>query len=215
MKEEMLQCVLNTMLEKEACSVYWKDSQGAYLGYNPYAANRTLQDGYDGIIIGSSDYDIFNKKMADQFYGEDQRVMESDRQLIFSEGFALFHNIKTSQLTIKRPLYDSRQEIIGILGITYDLDQLSKKRGDAALTKREIDVLACLYHGLTQEKTAEKLMVSIRTIHSHVENIKMKLRVKTKNDILTLINLNNTQNALELYYRYILPSSSPVFELDQ
>ncbi len=203
MNNNIQEFVLNTILEKEACSVYWKDKKGVYLGNNPYAANRTQQHGYSGDIIGKSDYDMFSKKLADQFHEEDLRVLHRDHKLILIEGFALFKNAKCSQLTIKKPILNFKNEAIGVLGMTYDLDNLSKNRGNISLTKREIDVLTCLYHGFTQEEMAGKFEISIRTIQSHVEHIKIKLGAKTKSDLIKIVNHSKTQNALAFYFRYI------------
>lgn len=195
--------VFKTLLEREACSVYWKDLNGYYLGYNSYAKIRTERDGYKGVIIGKSDYDMFTRKLADQFHKEDQLVLHRDPKLIFIEGFALFKNSKCSRITIKKPIFDFKHQTIGVLGMTYDLENLSKNLHNTLLTKREIDVITCLYHGLTQEEMAEKLVISIRTIQSHIEHIKIKLGVKTKSELISAINQSKTQNALGFYFRYI------------
>lgn len=194
--------VLNTLLEREACSIYWKDLNGFYLGYNSYAKKRTERDGYKGVIIGKSDFDIFTRKLADQFHEEDQLVLHRDPKLIYIEDFALFRDLKCSRITIKKPILNFKHQKIGILGMTYDLENLAKT-GVTPLTKREIDVITCLYHGLTQEEMAEKLVISIRTIQSHIEHIKIKLDVKTKSDLISTINQSKIQDALRFYFRYI------------
>lgn len=52
------------------------------------------------------------------------------------------------------------------------------------LSKREAEVAELLCQRLTMTKIAAKLMLSPRTVQSYVENIKDKLGVRTKREIL-------------------------------
>ena len=48
------------------------------------------------------------------------------------------------------------------------------------LTLREIEVLALVATGLTDAEVAERLVVSIRTVHAHLRSIYRKLDVHTR-----------------------------------
>ena len=48
------------------------------------------------------------------------------------------------------------------------------------LTTREIEVLALVAEGLTDAEVAERLVVSIRTVHAHLRSIYRKLDVRTR-----------------------------------
>ena len=48
------------------------------------------------------------------------------------------------------------------------------------LSKREMDVLALMASGLSNEEIAEKLFVSLNTVKSHSSNIFLKLEVKRR-----------------------------------
>ena len=53
---------------------------------------------------------------------------------------------------------------------------------DAAedLTARELEVLALVAQGLTDAEVAERLVVSIRTVHAHLRSIYRKLDVRSR-----------------------------------
>jgi GAF domain-containing protein len=52
----------------------------------------------------------------------------------------------------------------------------------AGLTSREIEVLRLVAHGLSDAQVADKLVVSLRTVHSHLRSIYRKLQVGSRNE---------------------------------
>ena len=48
------------------------------------------------------------------------------------------------------------------------------------LTEREIEVLKLLAHGLSNQEIADKLVISVTTVYSHVSNILSKLHLATR-----------------------------------
>ncbi|MFN2278700.1 MAG: response regulator [Candidatus Promineifilaceae bacterium] len=48
------------------------------------------------------------------------------------------------------------------------------------LTDRELEVLKLLAHGLTNQEIAERLVISVTTVYSHVSNILAKLHLATR-----------------------------------
>lgn len=48
------------------------------------------------------------------------------------------------------------------------------------LTPREVEILALLAEGLTDREMAERLVISIHTVHRHVSNILNKLEVPSR-----------------------------------
>ncbi|MFQ5401684.1 MAG: response regulator [Anaerolineae bacterium] len=48
------------------------------------------------------------------------------------------------------------------------------------LTEREVDVLKLLAHGLSNQEIADKLVISVTTVYSHVSNILSKLHLATR-----------------------------------
>ena len=106
--------------------------------------------------------------------------------------------------TVKSPLYDKNQTIIGIVGCSIDITnksfvhyqgQLDGKGilylgeffANEYLTKQEIKILKWLLHGYTSKKIAVTLAISYRTVEGYIQNIKMKLQCKTKGELIELL----------------------------
>jgi DNA-binding NarL/FixJ family response regulator len=69
------------------------------------------------------------------------------------------------------------------IGATIDLVHPVARAGADApegLTAREVEVLALVAEGLTDADVAERLVVSIRTVHAHLRSIYRKLDVRTR-----------------------------------
>lgn len=54
------------------------------------------------------------------------------------------------------------------------------------LTEREIDVLLCIWDGLTNKEIAERLFITVSTTKYHVSNLYLKLDVKNRNQVQVL-----------------------------
>jgi DNA-binding NarL/FixJ family response regulator len=50
------------------------------------------------------------------------------------------------------------------------------------LTSREIEVLRLVAHGMSDAQVADKLVVSLRTVHAHLRSIYRKLQVGSRNE---------------------------------
>ncbi len=56
--------------------------------------------------------------------------------------------------------------------------------GNAPLTPREKEVLACVAEGLTNQEMAEKLFISARTVETHKTNIMQKLGIEDTSKLI-------------------------------
>jgi DNA-binding NarL/FixJ family response regulator len=80
---------------------------------------------------------------------------------------------------------DAARATLGSLGATADLARADELFGAAApapggLTNREVEVLELLARGKTNRSIAEELVISERTVDSHVQHIFTKLRVTSR-----------------------------------
>lgn len=61
---------------------------------------------------------------------------------------------------------------------------------DYNLTKRELEILEFLSHGLDYNKIADKTFISPKTVRKHIENIYTKLQVHNKVEAISLAKKN-------------------------
>ncbi len=67
--------------------------------------------------------------------------------------------------------------------LTSKIEELALKH---QLTNREIDVLLNLSKGLSNQKIADELCISLNTVKYHTKNIYQKLNIKSKNEAISL-----------------------------
>ncbi len=118
--------------------VYLKDKNGVYLGCNDLQAKSL---GYTSVtdIIGKTDYDLSPKKIAEKFKKVDSRIIHSGQPETLEEIATLAGNKETIFLSKKEPLHGENGEIIGIIGISFDITELKIAQKNLALqvTKTE------------------------------------------------------------------------------
>lgn len=113
--------------------VYWKDKDGRYLGCNLLQAKDLHLDSCED-IIGKTDYDLSPKDKADAFRKIDEKII-NEGEKIEAEEIIIKHGEKTVVLSKKIPLYDDNKNIIGLLGISFDISD-RKKMEDELLSSK-------------------------------------------------------------------------------
>ena len=125
---------LATLIDKLPAYLFWKDTQGTYLGCNQNFANH-LGVNSPKDVVGKTDLELpISKESSKSFQKIDQNIMESQQEQL---------NIEESQLTLteevrylvtsKVPLTDKEGRCIGLLGIYSDITE--KKLAENALKK--------------------------------------------------------------------------------
>jgi signal transduction histidine kinase len=101
--------------------IYWKSTNGEYLGCNN-ELSRTLGLSSPAEIIGKTDFDFFNIKDAQFIRENDERVLTEKKEIYIEEPFYNQSSTKTgNHISKKSPLYDESGKIIGIIGTTLDI----------------------------------------------------------------------------------------------
>ncbi len=104
--------------------IFWKDKNGMYLGCNlAFAKGLGFESPAD--VIGKTDYDFpVLKGFCDAYRSDDKKIMSSGIPKIDIEEKQVFSNGREAYLTTsKAPIFDSKNKIIGILGIYSDITE--------------------------------------------------------------------------------------------
>ena len=101
---------------------------------------------------------------------------------------------ESTQVTLKtlaehedKPPHKLAQDLIAAgLSQYYSVDELMKKW--EALSARERDVAALICLGYTNEQIAERLVIALGTVKTHVSNILRKFRLSSRHELRNLLS---------------------------
>jgi len=116
---------LQAILDNSTAVIYVKDTQGRFV-----LVNREFEKLFHVTreqIIGKSDYDIFQKEMADAFQANDLKVIELGTPIEFEETAPHNGGVRTF-ISNKFPLYDSAGVPYALCGISTDITE--RKRAE-------------------------------------------------------------------------------------
>lgn len=141
-KQEIVESttVLNELLRSVPDLIFCKDTQGKYLECNP-AFSKFFCLPRDK-IIGRTDHDLFDTKLADHFLANDQKAIEQNNIWINDEWVVDSSGRSVLFETFKTPLYTSAGDLVGVLGVSRDIT--SRKRADEELAKTHEQLLSIL-----------------------------------------------------------------------
>jgi PAS domain S-box-containing protein len=113
--------LLRTLFDSLPDNLFIKDRQSRFLTSN-LAHVRTLGATRPDEVTGKTDLDIFPAELANQYYGDEQALMESGQPLNREETVV---NPRTGEKrwlqTTKIPLRDKNGKVVGVMGINRDI----------------------------------------------------------------------------------------------
>jgi PAS domain S-box-containing protein len=126
--------LIGSLLDSIPDIIFFKDTKGVYLGCNPPFAtlvSRTKEE-----IVGKTDYDIFDAKMADFFRENDRKMMEqglarhNEEWVTYPDGRSVLLD------TLKAPYLNSHGLIEGIIGISRDITERKRAEEDVVEARK-------------------------------------------------------------------------------
>jgi two-component system, sensor histidine kinase and response regulator len=179
-----LLALINTMPDR----IYLKDRQGRFIAANKLVSNvMGVTSPHE--VIGKSDFDYYDKELAEKYYQDDQEVMNSGITLINKEepGLDLQGEIIPVSTT-KAPVRDESGNVIGLVGIGRDI---SKQKETERILLEQSESLQKL-NGILEEKQ-EELHSQATELFAKSENLK-RLNKETEDQRDELKKLNATKD---------------------
>ncbi|MBN4082540.1 response regulator, partial [Mariprofundus ferrooxydans] len=112
--------LLENLLNSVPDLIFYKDNKGVYLGCNRAFCHFVGKES-DGDIIGFTDFDLFDKELAEFFRQKDQSMFRKGKPLRNEEWVTYPDGQRVLLDTLKTPYYNEHKEIIGVIGISRDI----------------------------------------------------------------------------------------------
>lgn len=158
--EEKYRLLVEQLLQK----IFLKDRNSVYISCNEnYAKDLKIKSNE---IVGKTDYDFYPKKLAEKYRLDDKKVLKSGITKDIEEEY-IQDGKKAFVHTVKTPLKDAKGNIIGILGIFWDITE--RKKADEALRKAK---------GELQSKVEELERFTRLAVGRELKMIELKKRIE-------------------------------------
>lgn len=148
------------LLDSIPQKIFYKDKNSVYIACNKsYASDLGINPEE---IEGKTDYDFFPKELAEKYRADDERIIKSGKIEEFDESY-IKEGFEYTVHTIKAPIKDKKGEIIGVLGIFWDITD--RKKMEEELKRSEE------HFRLISEKTSDMIIITtfeINPIYTYV-----------------------------------------------
>jgi two-component system aerobic respiration control sensor histidine kinase ArcB len=119
--------------------VYWLDKNNVYQGCNDVQAKSVeLKSRHD--IIGKRNRDLIWKEFADDLDNLNLEVMKTGKTHIEEENIRTVNGVKIV-LSQKVPLYDNNNNVMGILGISFDITERKRMEKELREAKEKAEIV--------------------------------------------------------------------------
>jgi PAS domain S-box-containing protein len=178
---------LRTLIDNMPDRIYIKDRNSRFIAGNNHVAKIMSVDSPD-MLIGKTDYDFYDKDLADEYYRDEQELMASGSSIINKEERGLDldgHEIIVS--TTKVPYRNDKGEVIGVVGMGRDITP--QKRTEQTLIQQQENLLEA--NTLLEEKQ-EEIQQQSEELHAQTEYL---MQINKELEKLSLV-ASNTDNVI-------------------
>jgi PAS domain S-box-containing protein len=105
--------------------IFYKNIQGVYIGCNKAFASFVGEEPEH--IIGKTDYELFERDVAEEFVANDKIMMAMLQPRVNDEWLEYPDGSRKLVATVKTPYYGSDGSVAGILGISRDITELHRQ----------------------------------------------------------------------------------------
>jgi len=125
-----------TLLENLPQKIFYKDKNSVYISCNEnYASDIEIKPEE---IAGKTDYDFYPKDLAEKYRADDRRIMESGKSEDIEEKY-IQDGQETVVYTVKTPVKDEQKNVVGILGIFWDIMERKRAEEKQAELLKEVE----------------------------------------------------------------------------
>lgn len=147
--------ILRTIIDALPESVFYKDKESRFIGYN-----KKFEEFYNkrGItnIIGKTDLEIYDdKEVAEKFIELDQEIMNTQKAKYYEQVLQDKKEIRVEEI-VKIPIVDKNKNTWGVVGLARDITE-RKNMENRLRYLSETDMLTKLYNRYSFEEKSKEL----------------------------------------------------------
>lgn len=147
------------------CHIFFKDCNSRFIITNDFLlkllGKKSMKE-----MVGKTDFDLFPKELAEQYYHDEQEIIRTGKPLLNRQEKTVdTAGIEYWLLTTKVPLYMHKGTIIGVAGVSMAIPSSSKFTGIVGVSR---DITAIKKLEQEREIILQKLQEAfdkIRTLH--------------------------------------------------
>lgn len=128
--------LLHALIDDLPDSIFVKDTECRFVTSNAAHRQYILRVAGNDEIVGKTDFDLYLREQAAEYYSDEQEILRSGRPLVQQEKLVVDGSEQSFWLsTTKVPLRDGDGKIIGLADISRDITR--RKQAEEALGESE------------------------------------------------------------------------------
>jgi len=193
--------------------VYFKDRESRFILANRFVS-RVMGEEDPRQLIGKTDFDFYEPRFAQAYHDDEQRIMTEGRPMISKEEKGL--DIDGNEIhvsTTKIPIFDERNEVIGIIGLGRDITPQKKAERELKQKSENLKTINALLEERQEEieEMAEEINAQSEKLKKFNEELERLSLVasKTENTVIIMdgnANFEWANDAFEKKYKMNLDS---------
>jgi len=148
--------ILRTIIDAVPESIFYKDKESKFIGYN-----KKFEEFYNrqGVmeILGKTDLEIYtDKTVAKSFIQQDKKIMDTKEATYYEHRIKNENGKDIVEEIVKIPVVDENEEVWGLVGLSRDITE-RKIMEERLRYLSEVDILTGLYNRYSFEEKIKEL----------------------------------------------------------
>jgi len=148
--------LFHLLIESLPQNIYAKDVDGRFIFANQHYC--TIQGRPLDELVGKTDFDLHLPELAEKYRRDDRQVIETGQPIEIIEEHQPLGEKKFFVQVIKSPLYNSKGQTVGVLGIFWDITPRMEAEEEIRSRTEELQTLYTLSRSLAEANDLDEIL---------------------------------------------------------